>query len=174
MSVIVHIFELAGQIIVYISGIIEPDMKDPFWAELMASISFLNMRESMQKMSRSLESIKKAQRTAAIQMGQTAKQEAQAQVPPHIVTSHWQKSIGYHIEHVSDLKIILTVGSNGAERYYYIQEATNHPIEIGQHRARPKMEEIYQKIITAGLLGKSITQSISSSNIDEFGMMAGF
>lgn len=33
MSVIVHVFELAGQIIVYISGIIEPDMKDPFWAE---------------------------------------------------------------------------------------------------------------------------------------------
>lgn len=33
MSVIVQIFGLAGQIIVYISGIIEPDMKDPFWVE---------------------------------------------------------------------------------------------------------------------------------------------
>jgi hypothetical protein len=36
------------------------------------------------------------------------------------------------------------------------------------------MEEIYQRIITAGLLGKSITQNVSSSNIDEFGSMAGF
>ena len=140
----------------------------------MAQIAFLNQHQAIRNMTRSLESIKKAQRQAAIQMGQTAKQEAQAQVPPHIVTSHWQKSIGYHIEHVSDLKIILTVGSNGAERYYYIQEATNHPIEIGRHRARPKMEEIYQKIITQGLLGRAITQNVSSSNIDEFGMMAGF
>lgn len=140
----------------------------------MASISFLNMRESMQKMTRSLESTKKAQRTAAIQMGQTAKQEAQAQVPPHVVTGAWLHSINYSIEQINDLKIRLTVGSNGAERYYYIQEALHHPIEIGQHRARPKMEDIYQKIITAGLLGRAITQSVSSSNIDEFGSMAGF
>ncbi len=33
MSVVVHIFELAGQLIVYISGIVEPNMKDPFWEE---------------------------------------------------------------------------------------------------------------------------------------------
>lgn len=140
----------------------------------MAQIAFLNQHRAIQNMTRSLESIKKAQRTAAIQMGQTAKQEAQAQVPPHIVTGNWQKSISYSIEQISDLKIRLTVGSNGAERYYFIQEALNHPIEIGQHRARPKMEEIYQKVITAGLLGRAITLNVSSSNIDEFGMMAGF
>lgn len=140
----------------------------------MASISFLNQHDAVRKMTRSLEDIKKAQKTAAIQMGQTAKQEAQAQVPPHVVTGAWLHSINYSIEQISDLKIRLYVGSNGAERYYYIQEAINHPIEIGQHRARPKMEEIYQKIITAGLLGRSITQSVSSSNIDEFGSMAGF
>ena len=140
----------------------------------MASISFLNQHDAVRKMTRSLESIKKAQKTAAIQMGQTAKQEAQAQVPPHIISGNWQKSISYSIEQISDLKIRLYVGSNGAERYYYLQEALNHPIEIGQHRARPKMEEIYQKIITQGLLGRSITQSVSSSNIDEFASMAGF
>jgi hypothetical protein len=33
MSVLVHIFKLAGQIIVCIFGIAEPDMKDPFWEE---------------------------------------------------------------------------------------------------------------------------------------------
>ena len=140
----------------------------------MAQIAFLNQHQAIANMTRSLESIKKAQRTAAIQMGQTAKQDAQAEVPPHIISGNWQKSISYSIEQISDLKIRITVGSNGAERYYYIQEALNHPIEIGQHRSRPKMEEIYQKVITAGLLGKSITQSVSSSNFDEFSMMAGF
>ena len=138
----------------------------------MAQISFLNQHQAIRNMTRSLESIKKAQRQAAIQMGQTAKQDARAEVPPHVVTGAWLHSIGYSIEQISDLKIRLYVGSNGAERYYYLQEALNHPIEIGQHRSRPKLEEIYQKVITAGLLGKSITQSISS-NFDEFGMMGG-
>ena len=140
----------------------------------MPSIRFLNMRESMQKMSRSLESIKKAQKTAAIQMGQICKQTMQAQVPPHIVTSHWQKSIKYWIEPISDLKIRLTLGSDGAERYYYIQESINHPIEIGLHQAKNDMTDAYQRVITQGLLGRSITQAVSSSNIDEFASMAGF
>jgi vacuolar-type H+-ATPase subunit F/Vma7 len=140
----------------------------------MAAIKFLNMGEAMQKMSRILDSIKKAQKTAAIQMGQICKQTMQAQVPPHIVTSHWQKSIRYWIEPVSDLKIILTVGSTGAERYYYIQESINHPIEIGLHQAKNDMTDAYQRVITQGLLGRAITQNVSSSNIDEFAMMAGF
>lgn len=140
----------------------------------MAAIKFLNMGEAIQKMTRSLESIKKAQKTAAIQMGQTAKQITQAEVPPHVVTGHWLHSIKYSVEQISDLKIRLTVGSDGAERYYHIQEAINHPIAIGQHRAIQPMNDIYQKIITQGLLGRSITLNVSSSNIDEFGMMAGF
>ena len=109
----------------------------------MASISFLNMHESMQKMTRSLESIKKAQRTAAIQMGQTAKQEAQAQVPPHIISGNWQKSISYSIEQISDLKIRLYVCCNGEERYDYLHEDQPDPMQLGQHQAQQKMEELY-------------------------------
>jgi hypothetical protein len=140
----------------------------------MSSISFLNMNEVMRGMTRSLESIKKAQRQAAIQMGMVCKQEMQAQVPPHIVTSHWQKSIQFWIEPISDLKLILTVGSNGAERYYFIQEALNHPCETGLHRATPQMTDIYQKVITEGLGGRSVTQNVSINNIDEFASMSGF
>lgn len=33
MSVIVKVINLAGNWIVYILGIAEPDMKDPFWEE---------------------------------------------------------------------------------------------------------------------------------------------
>ena len=142
----------------------------------MASISFLNMAEAMKEMSGRVDKIKKAQRQAALQMGITAKQNIQNQEPHpmHVKTSHWQKSIQYWIEPISDLKIKLTIGSNGAERYYYLQEDINHPIEIGMHRSKPDMDEIYQKIITSGLLGKSITGRISQSNIDEFASMAGF
>ena len=135
-------------------------------------IKFLNMNDSMRKMTRSLEDIKKAQRQAAIQMGQTCKQAMQANCA--VKTGHWQKSVSYQIEQKSDLKIILTVGSNGAERYFYLQEATRHPLEIGLHQSKAQMDDIYQKIITGGLLGRAITQNISSSNVDEFGMMGGF
>lgn len=138
----------------------------------MASIKFLNMHDAMKGMTRSLEDIKKAQKTAAIQMGQTCKQAMQANCA--VKSGNWQKSVAYHIERVSDLKIILTIGSNGAERYYYIQEATRHPLEIGLHQSKTKMDDIYQKIITQGLLGRAITQNVSASNIDEFGMMGGF
>lgn len=140
----------------------------------MASIKFLNMHDAMRGMARSLEDIKKSQKTAAVQMGQLCKQKMQEQVPPHIITGHWQKSIKYWVEPISDLKIRLVVGSDGAERYYYIQEATNHPIEIGLHQAKNDMTDAYRRVITQGLLGRSITQSVSSSNIDEFASMAGF
>lgn len=138
----------------------------------MAAIKFLNMHDAMQKMTRSLESIKKAQKTAAIQMGQTCKQAMQDNCA--VKTGHWQKSVSYQVEQISDLKTRLTIGSDGAERYYYIQEATRHPLEIGLHQATPKMDDIYQHVITQGLLGRTVTQSVSRSNIDEFASMAGF
>lgn len=140
----------------------------------MASIKFLNMHDAMKGMTRSLEDIKKAQKTAAVQMGQLCKQKMQEQVPPHIITGAWQRSIKYWIEPINDLKIKLIVGSDGAERYYYIQEATNHPIEIGLHQAQNDMTDAYQRVITQGLLGRAVTQSVSRSNIDEFASMAGF
>jgi hypothetical protein len=147
----------------------------------MASIEFVNMREVMAGVTRSLKSIQDAQKKAATQMGITAKQAMQAEVPPHIKTGAWQKSIGYQVSEISDLKTELVVGSNGAERYYSIQEALHHPIEIGWHSVQPELANIYQKVITQGLLGKSIVGSITGSTgmsdtggFDQFGAMAGF
>lgn len=34
MSVLVNVFLLAGNLVVHILGIAEPDMKDPFWRPL--------------------------------------------------------------------------------------------------------------------------------------------
>jgi hypothetical protein len=147
----------------------------------MSSISFVNQAEVVGGIKRKLEDIQKAQMIAAKRMGIIAKQVIQAEVPPHIITSHWQKSINYHVARISDLEVEMTVGSNGAERYYYLQESINHPIAIGWHKVQPQMTDIYQKVITEGLLGRSVTQSVSGSGgmggqesgFDEFSMMGG-
>ncbi len=144
-------------------------------------ITCTNLGEVLSNMSNHMDRVKQAQMTAAKQMGIVAKQTMQAEVPPHIVTSHWQKSINYHVERISDAKVLLVVGSNGAERYYFLQEALNHPIEIGWHKVQPQLTDIYQKVITEGLGGRSVTQNVSGSGgmggqesgFDEFSMMAG-
>ena len=139
----------------------------------MAEIALINLGEVQAGVKRKLEDIQKAQMICAKQMGITARQVIRAEVPPHIVTSHWQKSINYHVARISDLKVEMSVGSNGAERYYYLQEAINHPIAIGWHKVQPQLTDIYQRIITQGLLGKQVTQNVSSDDVDEFAMMGG-
>lgn len=111
----------------------------------MPSIEFVNMREVMAGLTRSLESIQAAQKKAATQMGITAKQNIQAEVPPHVKTGAWQRSMDYQVSEISDLKTELAVGSNGAEQYYFVQEALHHPIDIGWHKSLPELEEIYKK-----------------------------
>jgi len=140
----------------------------------MASIELINLAELQNGIKHKLEDIQKAQMLAARQMGIVTKQTMQAEVPPHVITGNWQKSINYQVNRISDLKVEMTCGSNGAERYYYVREALDHPIEIGWHKVQPQLQDIYQKIITEGLGGRSVTQNIASSNIDEFGSMAGF
>ena len=139
----------------------------------MSGIQLINLEEVKQGIARSLDDIKKAQNVCAKQMGITARQVIRAEVPPHIITSHWQKSINYHIAQISDLQVEVTVGSNGAERYYELQESINHPIAIGWHKVQPQLTDIYQRVITQGLLRKSITQNVSDDNVDEFSMMGG-
>lgn len=147
----------------------------------MAEIVLINAGEIEAGIKRKVEDIQKAQMTCAKQMGIIAKQVIRAEVPPHIITSHWQKSINCRVTRISDLQVEMTVGSNGAERYYYLQEAINHPIAIGWHKVQPQLTDIYQKVITEGLLGRSVTQSISGdtgmddseSGFDEFSSMSG-
>ena len=139
----------------------------------MSGIQLINLGEVQAGIKRKLEDIQKAQMVCAKQMGIAARQVIRAEVPPHIVTSHWQKSINYHVARISDLKVEMTVGSNGAERYYELQERINHPIAIGWHKVQPQLTDIYQRVITQGLLGKQVTQNVSSDDVDEFSMMSG-
>jgi hypothetical protein len=142
---------------------------------MVTEIKCINLDEVIKGVTRSLDDIKKAQNICAKQMGITARKVIRGQTPHpmHVLSTHWQKSINYHVAQISDLKVEVTVGSNGAERYYYLQEAINHPIAIGWHKVQPQLTDIYQKVITQGLLGKQVTQNISSDDVDEFAMMGG-
>jgi hypothetical protein len=135
----------------------------------MASISIVNLAEVQAGVKRKLEDIQKAQQTAATQMGIVARQAMQDNCV--VKSGAWQKSVSSRVSRISDLVTEVAVGSNGAERYYYLQEATRHPLAIGWHQSIPKMTDIYQNIITNGLNGRSVTQNIS--NVDEFSMMGG-
>jgi hypothetical protein len=95
-------------------------------------------------------------------------------------TGNWRRSVHKEVKKLGPMKYELWVGSRGAfskeDGYNYgaKQERLHHPIEMGRQKAEAGMRDLFQKNITAGLGGKSITQNIASSNIDEFGSMAGF
>jgi hypothetical protein len=91
--------------------------------------------------------IQEKQLKAAEQMGITARQNIQDQTPHpmHVQTGAWQRSWDYEVEDQGDNKVLLTVSSNGAEPYFYIQEAINHPGEIGWHKSLPDLKAIYER-----------------------------
>ena len=113
----------------------------------MSGIQLVNLGELIAGLSRTTKDIQAAQQKAAKQMGITATQNIQGQTPDpmHVKTGAWQRSWGYQVNEISDLQTELTVSSNGAEKYYYTQEAIHHPGEIGWHKSLPEMEAIYKK-----------------------------
>lgn len=113
----------------------------------MTGIQLVNLGELMAGLSRTTKDIQEAQKKAAKQMGITAKQNIQNQTPDpmHIKTGAWQRSWNYQIADLSDFQTELTVFSNGAEQYFYVQEALHHPGEIGWHKSLPELDEIYKK-----------------------------
>lgn len=111
----------------------------------MAEITLVNLGEVQAGVKRRLEDITKNQAKAAKQMAITANQNIQDAVPPHVITGAWQRSWTGHVEEISELKHEVIVESNGAERYFYLQEALHHPGSIGFHKSIPEMTEIYKK-----------------------------
>lgn len=111
----------------------------------MSSIQLINEGEIEAGIKMRLEEITKNQAKAAKQMAITANQNIQNAIPPHVITGAWQRSWSWRVEEISELKHEVIVESNGAEQYYYIQEAINHPGAIGWHQSLPEMTEIYKK-----------------------------
>lgn len=111
----------------------------------MSSIELVNVGEIEAGLKRRLEDITKNQAKAAKQMAITANQNIQDEVPPHVITGAWQRSWSGRVEEISELKHEVIVESNGAEQYYYIQEALHHPGAIGWHKSIPEMTEIYKR-----------------------------
>lgn len=109
----------------------------------MSSIQLINEGEIEAGIKMRLEEITKNQAKAAKQMAITANQNIQGNC--RVQTGAWQRSWSWRVEEISELKHEVIVESNGAEQYYYIQEAINHPGAIGWHQSLPEMTEIYKK-----------------------------
>jgi len=111
----------------------------------MSSIQLINLGEVQDGLKRRLEEITKNQAKAAKQMAITANQNIQDAVPPHVITGAWQRSWSGRVEEISELKHEVIVESNGEEKYFYVQEAINHPGAIGWHQSIPEMTAIYKQ-----------------------------
>lgn len=109
----------------------------------MAEIILVNAGEIEAGMKRRLEDITKNQVKAAKQMAITGNQNIQDNC--RVLSGAWQRSWSGRVEEISELQHEVIVESNGAERYFYLQEALNHPGAIGWHQSIPEMTEIYKK-----------------------------
>lgn len=108
----------------------------------MSSIELINAGEIENGVKMLLEEITQKQAKAAKQMAITANQAIQDNCK--VLTSAWQKSWSGRVDEINELTHEVTVESNGAEPYFYIQEAINHPGAIGWHQILPELTEIYK------------------------------
>ncbi|MCK9569708.1 hypothetical protein M0R72_12265 [Candidatus Pacearchaeota archaeon] len=109
----------------------------------MSGIQLINLGEVQAGVKRRLEEITMNQAKAAKQMAIIANQNIQDNC--RVESGAWQRSWSGRVEEISELKHEVIVESNGAERYYYLQEALHHPGAIGWHQSIPEMTEIYKK-----------------------------
>ncbi len=142
-----------------------------------AGITFTNFKEVMMGMQKRIDRIEGTLEKAGKQMGILAENEIH---PLTNKKSHnWDNSIKSRVQKIGPFKFELWVGSKGAfngKGYNYgaRQERLFHPIETGWHRSMPARLDTFQRLVTAGLAGRSVSQNISSGSVDEFASMAGF
>jgi len=114
-----------------------------------ASFEFLNMGQVLRGIKEKQEKLKALEPTAK-KMGVLATNEI------HPLTrkksGNWDESIHAEVHPMGNFKVELWVGSKGAfseggYNYGARQERLYHPIEIGWHKARPGMIDLWQKII---------------------------
>jgi hypothetical protein len=121
----------------------------------MASIEWTNMGEVMAKMKAREEKLKGAQKIAR-QMGVLALNEIHPLT--HKKSNTWDNSIHAEVHEIKSFVWELWVGSKGAfsgtgYNYGKRQEDLFHPIEIGWHKAWPRMMDLFNEkmrgIVTA-------------------------
>jgi len=142
----------------------------------MTKIEFTNAAQVMASLNNRVKNIEATLEKTAKQMGVLATNEIHPLTAKK--TGNWDSTIHAEVKKLGSLKVELWVGSKGAfsngYNYGAFQERTRHPIEMGWIRAQSEMKNLFQRNITAGLGGRSITQNIASSGIDEMASMAGF
>jgi hypothetical protein len=137
-------------------------------------IKFLNADKIIQGLNDRVKNIESTLEKTAKGMGVLACNEIHPLT--HKKTGNWDSTIHAEVSKLGPMKYELWVGSRGAfngsgYNYGARQEKLNHPIERGWQSAQGEMKDLFQRNITAGLQGKSITGSVSGP--DEMSTMAG-
>jgi hypothetical protein len=140
-----------------------------------AKIEFTNLDQVMARLKDKTKNIEATLEKTAKQMGVLATNEIHPLTAKKSNT--WDNSIHAEVKKIGSMKVELWVGSKGAfnngYNYGARQERLHHPIAMGWARAEGAMKDLFQRNITAGLGGRSITQNIASDNVDEFASMSG-
>jgi hypothetical protein len=137
-------------------------------------IKFINADKIIQGLNDRVKTIEDTLEKTAKGMGVLACNEIHPLT--HKKTGNWDGTIHAEVSKLGPMKYELWVGSKGAfaangYNYGARQEALFHPINQGWNAAQSEMQDLFQRNITAGLQGKSITQNVAAP--DEMGMMAG-
>lgn len=137
----------------------------------MARIQFTNINEVLAGFEKKKKLLDQLPQVAK-QMGQLAVNEIKPLC--NVKSGTWQGSIHAEVTQQGRDRVELWVGSKGAfsgDGYNYgaKQERLYHPIEIGVHKALPAMTDHWNQAMHG-----QASRTVSSSNIDEFGMMGGF
>jgi len=137
-------------------------------------IKFTNASQIMAALDAKVKNIEKTLESTATGMGNLAVNEIKPLC--HVRTGNWRDSVHAEVKSLGPMRYELWVGSRGdfngsGYNYGAKQEALNHPVAMGWQAAQGEMRELYQKNITAGLQGKSITRPVSGP--DEFAGMTG-
>jgi hypothetical protein len=138
-------------------------------------IQFTNAAQIKASLDAKAKNIEATLEKTARQMGVLATNEIHPLT--HKKSNTWDNSIHADVKKIGPFKYELWVGSKGAftkagYNYGARQERLNHPIERGFMSAESGMKDLFQRNITAGLGGRSITQNIASDNVDEFASMS--
>jgi len=124
-----------------------------------------NITEFRAELERRKEKLNEAVQLTGRQCAILGKNNVIKEVPPHIRTGNWRDSWDGKSEETGPAQAHVEIWSPGAFaengfNYGALQEALNHPGEIGVHISEPEFKERWQANITNGIYGREITESV--------------
>ena len=133
------------------------------------TIEFVNLGEVLAGIQKKVDMMENLQPTAR-KMAQAATNDIKKNC--RVDTGNWKKSWKPFVEKKSDLVYEFGARSegafNGGTNYGLIQEALNHPGEIGWHQSLPEQQDIFNKNIRGIVTANQYMSDFANLNTDEW------